>query len=174
MTSPPPMPPTRHSARSGIGWLLQALAPAPRSPPLLLFPAQHRHPAAESFAASLIVGLWSLTASFLLCLPSDSLPAPLAFRCLIALSAWIVLIQLTVILPLLAYPLFRLARLSPQHLATLSELAFLLLLSLIAWHLTNSPSPLATFLGRFWLVLMMAEAALRLARAGIALASRPR
>jgi hypothetical protein len=48
----------------------------------------------------------------------------------------------------------------------------MLLLTGLAWQLTLSDSNLAAFLGFFWITLIMAEIVLRLARAGIALASR--
>lgn len=164
------------AARTGLGWLLQSLlASRPAaSDSELLFPAADRHPASETFIASLIIGAWSLAAATLLCLHSPLLPASILLRLLVALAVWLATLHLAVLLPLCAAPLLRLFHLPAGRLAGLVECAFLLLLTLAAWCLASFPSPFARTLGLAWIVLIMAEVALRLARAAIALASRPR
>jgi hypothetical protein len=176
MTPAPAQIPPRKPARTGLGWLIQAIAKSPPSPPTtdLLFPASERHPTTETLSASCLIATWSLAASLIVCLHSETLPASLPLRCLIAITAWLALIHSAVILPLLTYPLLRLIHLTPQKLATLTELTFLSILTLIACHLTTDSSLFARSLGLLWLTLIMAEIMLRLARSGIALASRPR
>jgi hypothetical protein len=172
MTPAPAQIPPRKPARTGLGWLIQAIAKSPPSPPTtdLLFPASERHPTTETLSASCLIATWSLAASLIVCLHSETLPASLPLRCLIAITAWLALIHSAVILPLLTYPLLRLIHLTPQKLATLTELTFL---SIIACHLTTDSSLFARSLGLLWLTLIMAEIMLRLARSGIALASHP-
>jgi hypothetical protein len=167
---------TRKPARTGIGWLIQHLAApshqsvAPNTD--LLFPASAPRPTAETFITSWLIGSWSLAACLLLCLEWHSLPASAALRCLVGGLIWLIALHLTVILPIAAFPLLRLCRLRVDHLARMVEITFLLLLTFIAAHLTVSESTLAHLLGLSWIVLIMAEIALRLVRAGIALASR--
>lgn len=175
MTPAPAHLPPRKPARTGLGWLLQTCTKSnPTSPtPDLLFPASERHPTSETFTASCLIAAWSLAASLIYCLHSAALPASPLLRSLIALTAWIALIHSAVIVPLLTYPLLRLLRLSPTQIAALTELTFLSILTLIAYHLSTDPSLIARSLGFLWLGLILTEVALRLARAGIALASRP-
>lgn len=163
--------PERKPARTGIGWLIQTctrFTPAHATTDLL-FPAAERHPTIETFTASCLVAIWSLAAFITLALHSTILPPSLPLRSLIAILTWITLIHSAVFLPLLAYPLFRS---SPQKIASLTEFTFLLLLTLIAYHLSTLTSPFAQTLGLLWLGLFLFEAGLRLARSGIALASR--
>ena len=173
MTPAPAQMPPRKPARTGLGWLIQALAKSPPTPPTtdLLFPASERHPTTETFTASCLIAAWSLSATLIFCLHSTALPHAPFLRCLIAITAWLALIHSAVLVPLLTYPLLRLLRLSPTQIATLTELTFLLLLTLLAYHLTTDPSLIARSLGLLWLTLIMAEIMLRLARSGIALAS---
>lgn len=175
MTPAPTTLPHLKPARTGLGWLIQACSKSTHPPPTtdLLFPATHRHPTTETFTASCLIATWSLAAFLTLGLHADTLPHSPLLRCLIALLAWLALIHSAVILPLIAYPLLRLIHLTPQKLATLSELTFLSILSLIAYHLSTFPSPLAQALSLAWLGLFLAEATLRLVRSAITLASRP-
>jgi|GEM_PF-4072636 len=162
-------------SRTGLGWLLQCFLHPKATPPEIeaVFPASERHPASETFAAAGIIGLWSLIVTLHLSLQAPFLPGgTLLLRLVIGFLLWIACLHLTVILPMLAFPLLRLLRLNPGHLARLVEATLMLLLTGLAWQLTLSDSNLATFLGFFWITLIMAEIVLRLARAGIALASR--
>lgn len=173
MTPAPAHLPPRKPARTGLGWLIQTCTQSTPAPPAtdLLFPASKRHPTTETLTASCLITAWSLTATLIVCLHSETLPQSPLLRSLIALTAWITLIHSAVILPLLTYPLLRFLRLSPTQIAALTELTFLLLLTLLAFHLTTDPSLIARSLGLLWIALIMAEIMLRLARTGIALAS---
>ena len=165
---------TRRPARTGLGWLMQQLCRSRQCPPGVdaVFPAAERHPTGETFAAASIVGLWSLLVTLNLSLSCPCFPDTTTLRLVIGLCLWITFLHLTVVLPMLAYPVLGLIRLDPARLATLTEAALLLCLTLLAWHLTASEAPFASALGVFWIVLIMLEAMLRLGRAGIALATR--
>jgi hypothetical protein len=174
MNPPSPRATAPRPSRTGLGWLLQCFLRPKATPPEVeaVFPACERHPASETFAAAGIVGLWSLIATLHLSLQAAFLPGGTLLRLVIGLLLWIACLHLTVILPMLAFPLLRLLRLNPSHLARLVEATLILLLTGLAWQLTLSDSNLAASLGFFWITLIMAEIVLRLARAGIALASR--
>lgn len=171
MNPPSPRDTAPKPSRTGLGWLLQCFLHPKATPPEIeaVFPASERHPASETFAAAGIIGLWSLIVTLHLSLQAPFLPEGTLLRLVIGLLLWIACLHLTVILPMLAFPLLRL---NPSHLARLVEATLMLLLTGLAWQLTLSDSNLATFLGFFWITLIMAEIVLRLARAGIALASR--
>jgi len=174
MNPPSPRATAPRPSRTGLGWLLQCFLRPKATPPEVeaVFPASERHPASETFAAAGIVGLWSLIVTLHLSLQATFLPGGTLLRLVIGLLLWIACLHLTVILPMLAFPLLRLLRLDPGHLARLVEATLILLLTGLAWQLTLSDSNLAASLGFFWITLIMAEIVLRLARAGIALASR--
>lgn len=174
MNPPSPRDTAPKPSRTGLGWLLQCFLHPKATPPEIeaVFPASERHPASETFAAAGIIGLWSLIVTLHLSLQAAFLPGGTLLRLVIGLLLWIACLHLTVILPMLAFPLLRLLRLNPGHLARLVEATLILLLTGLAWQLTLSDSNLAASLGFFWITLIMAEIVLRLARAGIALASR--
>lgn len=175
MNPPSPRDTAPKPSRTGLGWLLQCFLRPKATPPEIeaVFPASERHPASETFAAAGIIGLWSLIVTLHLSLQPPLLPeGTLLLRLVIGFLLWIACLHLTVILPMLAFPLLRLLRLNPGHLARLVEATLILLLTGLAWQLTLSDSNLAAFLGFFWITLIMSEIVLRLARAGIALASR--
>lgn len=172
-----PDTPLPQPARTGVGWFLQRFLSAhrPAAPPNtdLVFPAPHRYPTAEAFFTSGLIGAWSLAASVQLCLESPLLPASPILRCLVGGCLWFAFLHLSVILPIAASPLARHCRISLAHLARLTSFTFVFLLTLTAIHFTGSAAAPTRLLGHFWIMLIMVEAALRLARAGIALASRP-
>jgi hypothetical protein len=174
MNPPSPRATAPRPSRTGLGWLLQCFLRPKATPPEVeaVFPASERHPASETFAASGIIGLWSLIVTLHLSLQTAFLPGGTLLRLVIGLLLWIACLHLTVILPMLAFPLLRLLRLNTGHLARLIEATLILLLTGLAWQLTLSDSNLAASLGFLWITLIMAEIVLRLARAGIALASR--
>jgi len=164
----------RRPARTGLGWLMQQLCGSRQSSSEVeaVFPAAERHPTGETFAAAFIVGLWSLLVTLHVSLRCPCFPNFTVLRLVIGICLWIAFLHLTVVLPMLAYPVLRRIRLDPARLATLTEAALLFCLTLLAWHLSASDAAPASALGIFWIVLIMVEAVLRLARAGIALASR--